>query len=260
MVFLEKKHVAVLLLLLLLLLALAERAAAFVPQLATAAPLGLSRTLDEVLSPPSVDPSPIYIKKATRPADLVACIGLRVKVFYTCFATCSAYQKAVVDKTRMRIERDGAVVLIANRNAPGGIARGNQFFGNCVSTVEFCSTVIENPNDVAAGRSATYLYDLCVRPDARRIGLGTRMVQAVEDYVKIKQGGTQNQVLYLHVDRTNPPAIDLYRKMGFVTVPDSDWSRHFTESRLEKDADSFFLMQKILGAMLIPTSSSTDFE
>jgi GNAT superfamily N-acetyltransferase len=60
----------------------------------------------------------------------------------------------------------------------------------------------------------TYLVDIALMPQWRGCGVGTRLILALQDDVRTRGGR-----LALHVDRTNPDAERLYRRLGFVETP-----------------------------------------
>jgi ribosomal protein S18 acetylase RimI-like enzyme len=60
----------------------------------------------------------------------------------------------------------------------------------------------------------TYLVDIALLPQWRGRGVGTRLIRALQDDVRMRGGE-----LTLNVDRTNPDAERLYRRLGFVETP-----------------------------------------
>ncbi|CAI0387801.1 unnamed protein product [Linum tenue] len=62
-----------------------------------------------------------------------------------------------------------------------------------------------------------YVSDLTVARIARRQGIATNMMQfAIET---AKSNGVQ--VMYVHVDRNNKPALQLFEKMGFEMIEEA---------------------------------------
>lgn len=218
-------------------------------------PVGVSNTLDELFSNleklKSVGESTlagksqsIKIKEARTMKEIASIVSLRVATFHPGLKTVNSYHQRVAEKIGRRIGSDGAVVLVATRAQRGdGVARGNSFYGNVVGTVEFCAKDFTNTTmETRGARRKLYVADLAIRGDARRIGLASRLLQTIEDYAI----ANDFQELYLHVDKGNEPALRLYKTLGFVEVGMADWARHFTETRLDNDADCFhFFMKRI---------------
>lgn len=83
-----------------------------------------------------------------------------------------------------------------------------------------------------------YLSDLCVHPDFRRRGLARALVQACEDFCRqlpsprhyhpssdSDSGGEQSNAppeLYIRVEATNTPASNMYRGLGYSSIPNPD--------------------------------------
>jgi [ribosomal protein S18]-alanine N-acetyltransferase len=64
-----------------------------------------------------------------------------------------------------------------------------------------------------SGRAAGHIVTLDVDPSARRLGLGTLLMQAAENQMK-REGAA---VMSLEVAENNATAIEFYRGLGFVT-------------------------------------------
>jgi ribosomal protein S18 acetylase RimI-like enzyme len=60
----------------------------------------------------------------------------------------------------------------------------------------------------------THLVDIALSPEWRGRGVGTRLIVWLQDDVRARGGR-----LTLNVDRTNPGAQRLYRRLGFVETP-----------------------------------------
>ena len=119
-----------------------------------------------------------------------------------------------------------------------------QFMGNLLGAIEFSpsdftSTCMEN---VGAKRKL-YVADLCIRQDARRIGVATSLLQYVESFAL---SNLYNE-LYLHVEVDNIVARNLYIKNGYVEVDDRDLARAFTTERLHKPPDTYVMLWKSIG-------------
>ena len=107
-----------------------------------------------------------------------------------------------------------------------------------ISPNDFTGTVMEK---IGASRKI-YVADLCIRQDARRIGVASSLLRYVEQFA------IQNQYeeIYLHVEYDNLIARSLYIKNGYSEIVDCDWSRAFTMQRLHKPPDSYVMLWKSL--------------
>jgi ribosomal protein S18 acetylase RimI-like enzyme len=76
--------------------------------------------------------------------------------------------------------------------------------------------------ELADGWNRAYMYSFRVRPDYRNLGLGTRMLLILDDY--LIQGNYTR--LTLNVARDNADAIRLYHRCGFEIVAEEPgtWS------------------------------------
>lgn len=76
--------------------------------------------------------------------------------------------------------------------------------------------------ELANGWNRAYLYSFRIKPAYRNLGLGTKMLAVLEDYL-IARHYTR---LTLNVARDNPDAIRLYKKLGFQIVAEEPgiWS------------------------------------
>jgi ribosomal protein S18 acetylase RimI-like enzyme len=76
--------------------------------------------------------------------------------------------------------------------------------------------------ELANGNTHAYFYAFRVRPRFRNAGLGTRMLEVVEEDLKLRGFS----VLTLNVARTNVDAQRLYERLGYqITAPESGrWS------------------------------------
>lgn len=66
-----------------------------------------------------------------------------------------------------------------------------------------------------------YLDSLCVAPDHRHKGIATALLRHA-----IEQGRAKGLPATLLVDKGNPKAEALYRRLGFVYVSDTEWGGH----------------------------------
>jgi len=68
--------------------------------------------------------------------------------------------------------------------------------------------------ELADGKARAYLYGFRIRPEYRSQGLGTRIMNHVEDDLRVRGYTT----LTLNVAINNPRARSLYTRLGFVVV------------------------------------------
>jgi ribosomal protein S18 acetylase RimI-like enzyme len=117
----------------------------------------------------------------------------------------------------------------------------NKVFGNLLGTVEF------SPNDFkdtafeyVGSERKLYVADLAIREDARRLGIATKLLHAVESYAAMNL----YDEIYLHVEICNQGALKLYGKNGYSRVPPDEKVLKFTEDRLHKAHDCYVLLRK----------------
>jgi ribosomal protein S18 acetylase RimI-like enzyme len=85
-----------------------------------------------------------------------------------------------------------------------------------------------------------YVMDLAIRTCARRLGLATAMLDAIEEYAR----NHDYSELYLHAELSNFPALYLYQKYGFVQVESTDDVLAFTTSVLPQPPESYVFLWK----------------
>jgi ribosomal protein S18 acetylase RimI-like enzyme len=112
----------------------------------------------------------------------------------------------------------GATCLVATKLCPG-LNRGdraNIILGSAeCSFHEFFGTVLGRRR---AHNSILYLTEVAVNPSFRRQGIGSKLLQAVDE-LATRRG---IETLYLHVDVKNVGALGLYEKAGYRVVHSSD--------------------------------------
>lgn len=90
----------------------------------------------------------------------------------------------------------------------GCLLYGEKFPGERVKAPLFCSIDGLGPNRYG------YVSNLCVSKSARRLGIASNMLHfAIES---VRSNAVED--VYIHVNRNNRPAQDLYHKMGFEIV------------------------------------------
>jgi ribosomal protein S18 acetylase RimI-like enzyme len=107
-----------------------------------------------------------------------------------------------------RLARDESVVLLATLGPPS--PRDQEAVG--------LVQLYRNFSSLSLG-FVIVLNDLFVVPDARRLGIGSRLVDAAASYAR--QSGALRLELEVHPD--NEPALRLYREKGFVA--DTEFAR-----------------------------------
>ena len=171
--------------------------------------------------------------------DLMSVVSLRVNTFYPELCTGGAsnegMKKKIMDKMILR-GNEGSMNFMAQEE-------GSFFHRNLIGAVEvspsdFRGSIMES---IGAQRKL-YLVDLCIREGFRKMGIASSLLSAVEEYA------LQNKFteIYMHVETSNTVASNLYAKNGYSVVPTCEWAIKFTEFRLKKPADGYFLLIKNL--------------
>ncbi|MEA5078990.1 MAG: GNAT family N-acetyltransferase [Anaerolineaceae bacterium] len=85
----------------------------------------------------------------------------------------------------------------------------------------FVQLICDRP-ELADGWQRAYLYSFRIKPDFRNHGLGSLMVNVIEEFLLSRQYTR----LTLNVARDNPDAIRLYKRLGFQIVAEEPgvWS------------------------------------
>jgi ribosomal protein S18 acetylase RimI-like enzyme len=92
--------------------------------------------------------------------------------------------------------------------------------GQILGVVEVELKILSRQSPYRMGQPQPYLSNLAVHPDYRQQGLGQRLIQTVETWVK-QQGHVH---IYLHVLAQNQAALRLYRQLGYqLRVTDEHW-------------------------------------
>ena len=163
-------------------------------------------------------------------------VSLRVAVFYPELRSVSSFHLRVLEKLKQRID-EGAVCFIA---AVSDLSY-QLLFDKVVGTVEVSPSDFKNTSMEHIGHERKlYAMDLAVREEARRMGIASNLLEAVETYAR----DNYYREVYLHVEVDNEAARNLYRRNGYVEVPPHPWAVKFTERRLHKTPDSYVLLWK----------------
>jgi [ribosomal protein S18]-alanine N-acetyltransferase len=128
-----------------------------------------------------------FVIRTFRPADF----DRLWKIDQTCFAPGIAYTQ--MDLTGF-ITRRKAITLVAE------YPRGSEFTG------AIAGFAVAQPI-----RNIGRILTLDILPEARRFGLGTRLMQECEN--RLRAGGCQK--IYLETAVNNEPALRLYEKLGY---------------------------------------------
>jgi ribosomal protein S18 acetylase RimI-like enzyme len=200
-----------------------------------------------------------YIREAKR-NEIATVVSLRVHVFYPELRTMAKFHARIYDKLIGRINRKGSVCLTAYRDRRSatelGKASANDMFGNILGTIEISPADFQNTEMEHVGSPRKlYCCDLAVAPAARRRGLATTLLKAVEEYASAKG----HDELYLHVEKGNAAAEALYLREGYQLVPRVPWSVAYTEGHLPKGYDNYlFLWKRIDTETEIATETVTE--
>jgi GNAT superfamily N-acetyltransferase len=138
----------------------------------------------------------------------------------------------------------GSICLVALNNEFNDAEKcESHFMGNLIGAVEFSPSDFKDTamEKIGADRKL-YVADLCIRQDARRIGVATSLLRSIELYAE----RNLYKEVYLHVEVENTVARGLYIKNGYSEVAKCDWATVFTMARLHKPADSYVLLWKSL--------------
>ena len=98
--------------------------------------------------------------------------------------------------------------------------------------------------ELANGWNRAYLYSFRIKPKYRNLGLGTRMLQTLQDYL-VRRKFTR---LTLNVARDNPDAIRLYERLGFQIVAEEPgiWSYKDHTGKIQTVEEPSWRMEKKL--------------
>jgi len=184
-------------------------------------PEALQQAIDNVLVQSGVEPylKPQYLKttgssqillRLATPADDVSIASLRLSVFTNFTAV---QRDEFCDRSVQAIQRRrqwGAFGVVA--------CQDDRIVGAAeCSFHEFLDTRLGHGRPVWACR---YIREVAVHPNVRQQGIGTALLQCMEQ-------ACNAETLYLHVDVGNEAALRLYQRTGFAMV-DTDAAQDFT--------------------------------
>ena len=166
-------------------------------------------------------------------------VSLRVDVFYPELRPVTSFHLRILEKLRERLHQ-GAVCLIAiGTDILPSRLHVPQL--RVLGSVEISPSDFRNTSMEFIGHHRKlYAMDLAVRQDVRRMGVASRLLDAVERYA-VQHSFRE---IYLHVEVENQAAKNLYEKNGYIEVPDTDWALSFTKHRLHKPPESYVLLWK----------------
>lgn len=179
-----------------------------------------------------------------RPAhqsELLSVSSLWVNVFYPDLITNGAFHVKVLEKLRTRRE-NGSILLVAVENEMSSSSRPAGFRQPfLLGTVEFSPSIFFNTTMESVGSTKKlYVMDLAIRKSARRMGLASRLLDFIEDYARDEK----YKELYMHVEKSNIPALSLYQKRGFAIIESSLITEEFTKSQLPNPPEVYDLLWK----------------
>jgi ribosomal protein S18 acetylase RimI-like enzyme len=107
----------------------------------------------------------------------------------------------------------------------------------------FVQLISDRP-ELADGWQRAYLYSFRIKPEFRNLGLGTKMVHVVEEYLLERRF----KRLTLNVARDNLDAQRLYTRLGFQIVAEEPgiWSYPDEENKWHTVQEPSWRMEKVL--------------
>jgi GNAT superfamily N-acetyltransferase len=198
----------------------------------------MSTIIDDSRQAPPLDS--IQIRPAHQ-SELLSVSSLWVNVFYPDLITNGAFHVKVLEKLRTRRE-NGSILLVAVENELSSALQPAGFRQPfLLGTVEFSPSVFLNtPMESVGSAKKLYVMDLAIRKSARRLGLASRLLDFIEDYARDEE----YKELYIHVEKSNIPALSLYRKRGFMTIESASHTDDFTKSQLPNPPEVYDLLWK----------------
>lgn len=178
--------------------------------------------------------------------ELMQVVALRVDVFYPEFKAITSFHLRILDKMKHRVENE-AICLIAvlsdtmNNVPTWSQPQRSQGQRKILGTVEICASDFKNTSMEYIGHEKKlYAMDLAVQLEARRLGIGSSLLFAMEKYAR-NEGYKE---IYLHVEVDNESARNLYMKNGYMELPATSWAVAFTQKRLHKPPSCYVLLWK----------------
>jgi ribosomal protein S18 acetylase RimI-like enzyme len=134
----------------------------------------------------------------------------------------------------------------------GSDSRGNRRSSETICGFVDVDARIPNQPTSYSYNPRPYLSDLCIHPDFRRRGIATVLIQACEEFcIKLPRHRWSDQSseselpeLYIRVEANNAAAVNMYKKLGYKTLPNPD-------------GDNILILHKILKVPGNPTIERT---
>jgi ribosomal protein S18 acetylase RimI-like enzyme len=107
----------------------------------------------------------------------------------------------------------------------------------------FLQLICDRP-ELADGWQRAYLFSFRIRPEYRNLGLGTKIVNVLENYLLEKRFTR----LTLNVGKDNPDAVRLYKRLGFQVVAEEPgvWSYIDDKGNWQTVREPSWRMEKLL--------------
>jgi ribosomal protein S18 acetylase RimI-like enzyme len=107
----------------------------------------------------------------------------------------------------------------------------------------FLQLVSDRP-ELSDGWQRAYFYSFRIKPQYRNRGLGTKMIQVVEDFLRQRKFSR----LTLNVARDNTDAIRLYKRLGYQIVAEEPgiWSYPDDEGKWHTVTEPSWRMEKCI--------------
>lgn len=107
-------------------------------------------------------------------------------------------------------------------------------------------SLLSNRHDLSDGKSKAYLYGFRVRPNFQNQGVGTLLMNAIEDDLRMRG----YQILTLNVAKTNSSALRLYKRLGYeiVSPEPGEWSYVDHEGHRREVREPAWRMEKLLSS------------
>lgn len=143
-----------------------------------------------------------------------------------------AHFRRLYADTYMMVEQGAAVIWIAETN-------GNGLIGQCFVSLK------RNRPELADGIVRAYIYGFRVKPEYRNLGIGTRIMQAIE--ADLKKRGLQQ--VTLNVGKDNQNARRFYERLGYsVTGEDPGYWSYIDEKgrRIDMHEPAWRMVKELL--------------
>eukprot|EP01041_Mallomonas_annulata_P002416 gene2416-4689_t len=193
----------------------------------------------EVVTSPSVH-TQVAIREAVY-HELMHVVSLRMDVFYPELRPITSFHLRILEKLRQRVDQGGVCLIAVVNEKVLPCLQLHVPPIRILGSVEISPTDFRNTSMECIGHERKlYAMDLAVRGDVRRMGIASGLLAAVESYALTHS----YQEIYLHVEVDNEGARNLYKKNGYIEVPETEWALSFTRHRLHKPPHCYVLLWK----------------